>query len=735
MLLLIGFSLAVVASAAAVEPLPGEPEKKPAIAPDPFPDALSAYVWRNWFLVPKRRLAEVVSATAPELTAIAEEMGLPPEPVVLPEWHRKGYITVLRRNWHLLTYPQIMKLLQMSREELVFALMEDDFLWVKLGSFKPKCEEIRYSPEAAASGREGRLRIARILREERVDVSAPEEPRFDFVKKLSVSDPGWKMRRRAADSAFDFRLISSYFADYGDPLGDPEIGSFPEGLLQRLSDQGVNAVWLHTVLRTLVKDPKYPEFGKGCEKRLANLQKLVERAGRYGIKVYLYMNEPRGLHASFFRKNGRENLAGAVDRGLQAMCSSNPETLRWLGDSLAKVFSTVHGLGGIFTITASENLTNCATRENNKETCPRCKSKTRGEIIASVNRAMIEGMVRGDARAEALVWNWAWPASEFESIVSSLPKKNIRLMAVSESMIEFTRGGVSAHVRDYSISVVGPGKNAKKMWSLARENGLGAVAKVQANCSWELSPFPYLPIMDLPAEHACNIAKEGVRGVMLSWSLGCCPAPNLRIFRDLRAGETSPDALLDRLAVEMYGDKAARARKAWKAFSDGYREYPFHVAVVYNGPQQWGVANPLYMKPTGYRATMVGFPYDDLDKWRSVYPAEVWIAQMEKVAKGFEEGCRLMEGVESEKENNMYRAQQIHFASSADQARFVLARGKGDMPTMKAIARRELARAKTMIPIVRADSRIGYESSNHYFYTVPDLVEKILSCRAVIDSK
>jgi hypothetical protein len=201
---------------------------------------------------------------------------------------------------------------------------------------------------------------------------------------------------------------------------------------------------------------------------------------------------------------------------------------------------------------------------------------------------MIEGMVRGDARAEALVWNWAWPASEFESIVSSLPKKNIRLMAVSESMIEFTRGGVSAHVRDYSISVVGPGKNAKKMWSLARENGLGAVAKVQANCSWELSPFPYLPIMDLPAEHACNIAKEGVRGVMLSWSLGCCPAPNLRIFRDLRAGETSPDALLDRLAVEMYGDKAARARKAWKAFSDGYREYPFHVAVLYNGPQQWG---------------------------------------------------------------------------------------------------------------------------------------------------
>ena len=151
---------------------------------------------------------------------------------------------------------------------------------------------------------------------------------------------------------------------------------------------------------------------------------------------------------------------------------------------------------------------------------------------------MVEGMVRGDPKAEALIWNWAWPTNEYESIVSRLPKKNVRLMAVSESKVKFTRGGVDAHVADYSISVTGPGDAARKMWGLAEQNGLGAVAKVQANCTWELSPFPYLPVMDLPAQHACNIAREGVRGVMLSWSLGCCPAPNLRLFRDLRRGES-----------------------------------------------------------------------------------------------------------------------------------------------------------------------------------------------------
>ena len=713
--------------------LPGETDSKPAMSPAPFPDALSAYVWRNWFLVPKDRLASVVGATPDELTSVAVEMGLPPAPDVLPEWRRRGYITVLRRNWHLLPYGQLLQLLEMSRKELAFSLIEDDFLWVKLGRVKPACEPIAYSKALADSGRAARGRLAAMLKEEGIDAAAPEEPRFTFIKALSSADPAWKPKPVAADSAFDFRLIFSYFADYGDPLGDPEIGSFPEGLLQKLSDQGVNAVWLHTVLRTLVKDPKYPEFGEGSERRIANLKTLIARAAAYGIKVFLYMNEPRGLDPSFFRKPGREALGGAVSGGLQTMCSSDPETLRWLSDSLAKVFSEAKGLGGIFTISASENLTNCATRPGTKASCPRCRDKTRGEIIAAVNNAMVAGMVRGNPKAEALVWNWAWPTNELPDIVSRLDKRNVRLMAVSENGVAYVRGGVKGSVSDYSISVQGPGANAKRMWSLARQDGIKAVAKVQANCSWELSPFPYLPVLDLVAEHAFSIVREGVDGVMLSWSCGCCPAPNLRVYREIRRGEAAPGDLLDRLARELYGDRAPQVRKAWTAFSDGFRNYPFHIGCIYNGPQQWGPANPLYVKPTGYQATMVGIPYDDVQRWCAIYPADVYAGQMEKVAAGFAEGCRLMEGAVDGKELNMYRAEQMHFASAADQVRFVLARDRGDKAAMRAIARRELDRAKAMLPIVRADSRIGYESSNHYFYTTADLIEKVFSCRAVLD--
>ncbi len=726
--------------------LPGDPATKPAISPAPFPDRMSAYVWRNWFLVPHARLAAVVGAKEADLAGIAAEMGLPASPEILPEWRRKGYITVLRRNWHLLDYPQLLTLLDMTREELRFSLNEDDFLFSKLGYLKPKCGALSWDAAAMAATRPARLEIARILKEEGVD-DFSEEPRFKFVKDIARVDPASGNATQATGSPFDIRLIFSYFADYGDPLGDPEISSYPEGLLQKLAAHGVNAVWLHTVLRTLAKDPRYPEFGDGCERRMENLRRLVARCAKYGIKVYLYMNEPRGMPDEFFRKDpAREALRGTYARSwdLWAMCTSVPEVRRWVRDSLEKVFRGAPGLGGIFTITMSENLTNCASRGGKKD-CPRCRDRDSSDIVAEINSAMIEGMAAGNPDATALVWDWAWDRTDGgpAKIVSRLPRKNIRLMAVSESRMPFVRGGVKGVEGDYSISIVGPGEKAKALWSLARENGLPSTAKVQANCSWELSSFPYLPVCELVAEHAVNLVREGVDGVMLSWSLGCCPAPNLSIFRDVRRTDADKGVVLDRLAADLYGTAAAPAvRKAWHSFAEGFREYPFSVGVAYRGPQHWGPANPLYLEPTGYRATMVGMPYDDIASWCSHYPKEVWIAQMAKVRDGFAKGCgefaAAIDLMPPEKrafarrELAMFRAETLHFRSCVDQTRFVQARDKGERGAMAELARRELAAAKELLLLARADSRFGFESSNHYFYVPQDIREKILTCRAVL---
>ena len=81
---------------------------------------------------------------------------------------------------------------------------------------------------------------------------------------------------------------------------------YPEGLLQRLAEVGVDGVWLYGVLRELAPGgPQFPEFGAGHETRLANLRTLVARAKKYGIGVYLYINEPRAMSPEFFQNRPR----------------------------------------------------------------------------------------------------------------------------------------------------------------------------------------------------------------------------------------------------------------------------------------------------------------------------------------------------------------------------------------------------------------------------------------------
>ena len=53
---------------------------------------------------------------------------------------------------------------------------------------------------------------------------------------------------------------------------------------------------------------------------------------------------------------------------------------------------------------------------------------------------------------------------------------------------------------------------------------------------------------------------------------------------------------------------------------------------------------------------------------------------------------------------------------------------------MKRRAAAELATAKEMLGLVRAESALGYEASNRYLYVPNDLLVKILNCRAILDA-
>jgi hypothetical protein len=682
-------------------------------------------------------------------------MGLPPAQPISPEQKKRGYITVLRRNWHLLPYDQLLVVLDMPAEQLAYSLREDDFLFDKLGSLKPRCSPLRYVPPTEEA-RKGAGEIKRIVQETfGEEVREPCQPRFRFVEELSQPRESRPQPRREGKSLFSLRFIYSYFGLYGDPLATPELDPYPDGLLQRLADLGVNGVWMHTVLYTLAPSKTFPEFGVGHETRLATLRKLVQRAKRYNISVYLYVNEPRAMPASFFKD--RAAMRGVQEGDHFAMCTSSPEVREWITDALAYVFESVPGLGGVFTITASENLTNCASHGRFRE-CPRCKEREPADIIAEVNAAVEAGVHRGNPNAHVLVWDWGWQDAWAPDIIARLPK-SVWLMSVSEWSKPITRGGVETAVGEYSISAVGPGPRARKHWTLAKQAGLKTVAKVQLNNTWELSAVPYLPAMDLIAEHCSNLAATGVDGLMLSWTLGGYPSPNLRVAQLFdRSPPPREQDILDAVARARFGpDGAPHARTAWTSFSDAFREFPFHIGVLYRAPMQYGPSNLLYASPTGYASTMIGFPYDDVDGWRGPYPAPVFAEQFTKVATGWKGGLAHMRqavekappdrAAEARAELRFAEAAQLHFQSVANQTRFNIARNavladdgpigpdrrKALIQEMRQIARDEIAVARRLFTLARQDSRIGFEASNHYYYLPIDLVEKVVNCRYILD--
>ncbi len=723
-----------------------------------FPDTAHAFVWRNWNAVEPAILAEVLGATVDDITAMAVSMGLPAEPVLSPELKRRGYATLIRRNWHLLPYEQLLQLIEMTPERLAFILREEDFLWIKLGRRKPACQPVRYQPpDAAARARAAEIRA--VVHEAFGDeIALPAEPRFDFARQIRDVPAGYTPPPQPLTLSDPRRLVYSYVAVFGDPLLTPELNPYPDGLLARLSEVGINGVWLQGLLRDLAPGgDAFPEFGENHETRLANLRELVQRAKTFGVGIYLYFNEPRALPNAFFDKH--PEYAGVREGDLTALCTSHPAVRAWMSDALTHIFRAVPELAGVYAITASENLTNCASH-GGRDACERCKDRSDADILAEVVQVIEEGVHRANPNAAVLISDWGWRGhGDAPDIIARLPE-SVYLMSVSEWHLPIERGGIQSTVGEYSISSVGPGPRSQAHWKAAREAGLKTGTEIQFNNTCEIATVPYLPVMDLIAEHCVNL-REAARldAMLIGWTMGGFPSPNFQLAHRLSQSlAPSAEAALDDVARERFGpDAAPGVRRAWTLMSEAFREYPFYIGVVYTSPVQCGPANPLFSASTGYSATMWGFPYDDLKGWRGPYPPEIFASQFEKVAQGWQPGLSELEAAlqktpehlrtEAAGDLRLARAAAINFQSVANQARFVMARDTlaeaGDalepeqrklhLAELRTALESEIDLARQLFTLTREDSRIGFEPSCQYFYLPLDLVEKVLNCRWLLE--
>lgn len=120
---------------------------------------------------------------------------------------------------------------------------------------------------------------------------------------------------------------------------------------------------------------------------------------------------------------------------------------------------------------------------------------------------------------------------------------------------------------------------------------------------------------------------------------------------------------------------------------------------------------------------------------------------MAKLATRWAEGVALLERIgarnaQAALELAIARTCQYHFESTANQVEFYLLRDEAPAAgkerrtaireRMIEIAQRERELARLQYEVASKESLIGYEASNHYYYTPLDLIEKILNCDQVI---
>ena len=390
-----------------------------------FPTRFQAVIWRNWEMVSPATLARVLKTDEATIIALATDLGLRVPPRVSPRWLERGYVTIIRTNWHLLPYEQLLELLGWTAERMAYVLKEEDFLWHKLGDLKPHVEPAVCRSLTPAE-REHTLRIRQTLERYFPNLQVPDTAMpFGFLDSFEAPIPVVTegSAERPKNRSFELSFLYSYCAVYGDPLINPALNPYPDGLLARLEAMGINAVWLPVILYTLYPW-KFGHYSEGYERRLESLRQLTERAARFGISVITYLNEPRCMPLEFFREH--PELKGIEYNGVDgSLCTSLPEVQDLLKQGTAWLFQQVPRLGGVFTITMSENLTHCFSRSFSKPaitTCPRCSRRNPAAIVAEVNRLIAEGVHSVNPTAPVIAWDWAWREEWAHEAVDLLPK-------------------------------------------------------------------------------------------------------------------------------------------------------------------------------------------------------------------------------------------------------------------------------------------------------------------------
>ncbi len=568
-------------------------------------------------------------------------------------------------------------------------------------------------------------------------------------------------------SKSDFGKFSRRYNPAGEETWNV-LEAYTDAELKSIADSGFNAVWIHAKLHNIVQTPDFPELGTDAAEHQRRLSTLIERAAKYGLKVFLYMQPPRALvedHEVF--KNHpeimgqREELQGCDHTemvAVRAMCTSTEPVKKYLYNASAELARQLPGLGGIIMITASEYPAHCWSRRGRIFTangdwafsemeCPNCRDRKPWEVVNEVIQLVRDGIRSQSGDLKIIAWNWSWTMYEEApcwNIISNLPIDVIM-------MADFERGGKrmilgkERTMDEYSLGFAGPSAQFSESWELAANRGLKVMAKLQIGTTHELATVANLPIIGNIYKKAVNVNKMKLAGFMGTWNFGNLITANtaaLNYFLEDGVSQDQEQALNDFAAYYFPGADTGKVAAAWGKFADAMNFHPFSIPFLYVGPTNYACILPMEPKPlTGKpagRSWLLDERGDDMTESLAGYTIEEVIEGFRGMIAEWTQGVELLaaglNGINSkhvEAELDNARVCLYLFTSTLHFCQVYALRREWDdkfLPQYREIIAAELENLKKLLPLVEKDVRFGYHIEAHgYQFDAPRIKAQIAS--------
>ena len=509
---------------------------------------------------------------------------------------------------------------------------------------------------------------------------------------------------------------------------------FPDAHLAQIAHAGMDAIVI------FVKDV---DRTKGAAYQ--DVRDVIRRAKRYGLDTYLYSyvvafvhpDDP-GAKAKFDATYGRIAAAYPEAKGIV-----------FVGESCQ--FPTKDER-------AQPRTWNNRIPGDRRPTAGWWPCRDYPDWVRAV-KASIEAHSKG---MEIVFWSYNWgrqPAQPRMELIDALPR-DIALMATFEMFEpQVKRNGLSAPSADYSLSFEGPGRYFASEAERAHKRGLRLYSMSNTGgVTWDYGSAPYQPCPFQWKRRYDAIVKAqkdwGLSGLMECHHYGWWPSFVSELEKEAFTDGGIPfETHLRQIAARDFGEaNADRAIEAWKLWSDTARDYvasdvnqygPFRTGPSY--PYNFGgkhIANSEFPIPHHSSNKNIA-RYNYLDK-SSYNPeaGEIGKLDVENMKKELElledmstalgKGADVFDAIAAEAARSGSSPRQL---ARADKARRMAGLGRymqrtvitainvkhgaiahraGDRAGVLEWARKEFANAKAALPLVEADSRLGWEPSMEY---------------------